>query len=66
MNIKAILYVIFLFLSAYTLSSINFNAIIKKNKIIETRILMIILSFIMSYLLTNFITDFLNVSKIIK
>lgn len=66
MNIKVFLYVIFIFLSAYTLTGINFDKIIKKNKVVEARLLVIILSFIMGYLLTNCITDFLEVSKIIK
>jgi len=66
MNIKAILYVIFLFLSAYSISGINFEKFLKKNRIIEANILLIILSFIFSYLLTNWVIDFLEVSKIIK
>ncbi len=66
MNIKVFLYVIFIFLSAYTLTGINFDKIIKTNKVVEARLLVIILSFIMGYLLTNCITDFLEVSKIIK
>ena len=66
MNIKVFLYVIFIFLSAYTLKGINFDKIIKKNKDVEARLLVIILSFIMGYLLTNCIADFLEVSKIIK
>lgn len=64
MAIKAFLYVIFSLLSAYILSSINYNNFFKKNKTIEARIFIILLSFIMSYLLTNFVVDFLTSSKI--
>lgn len=65
MNYKIVLYIIFCFLSAYSLNSINFNNIVKKNKVIEIRILIIILSIIMGYLLTNFVIDFLNLTRII-
>ena len=65
MNYKIVLYIIFFFFSAYSLTSLNFNNIIKKNKVIEIRILIIILSIIMGYLLTNFVIDFLNLTRII-
>ncbi len=60
MSIKVILYVIFTFISAFAISGINFNGIIKKDKNIEARVLVIILSFALGYLLTNFVIDFLN------
>lgn len=64
MNYKIYLYVITTLLSVYTLSGVNFDKIMKKNKIIEARILVLILSFISGYLLTNFIADFISGSKI--
>ena len=64
MNIKIIVYVVNLLLVLIGLSSVNINAIFKKNKIIEARILYFIIVFIMTYLLTNFVYDFINVSKI--
>ena len=60
MNYKLILYVIFVFLSTYILSGINFDSIMKKNKPIEARLLVMCLSFMMSYLLTNFVYDFIG------
>lgn len=66
MSIKTYIYVISVLLSAYALSGINYDAIIKKNKVIEARILVILLSIALGYLLTNFITDFISVSSIIK
>lgn len=64
MNYKLYIYVISVLLSTYTLSGINFNNIMKKNKIIEARLLVILLSLIMGYLITNFIVDFISVSSI--
>ena len=65
MNYKVYLYVIFTMLSAFALSGINFDKIIKKNKALEARIIVMLLSFIMGYLVTNFIADFLQVTRII-
>lgn len=61
MEIKLFLYVLFTFLSAFGLTAINFNNIIKNNKYIEVRVLVMVLSFALGYLLTNFVIDFLNV-----
>ena len=64
MDYKVYIYVVFVLLSAFALSAINFEKFIKKNKILETRILVMILSFISGYLLTNFLVDFLEFSQI--
>jgi uncharacterized integral membrane protein (TIGR02327 family) len=66
MQVKAYIYIITLFASIYALSGVNFDGFIKKNKAIEARVLVILLSICTSYLVTNFITDFLNASTIIK
>ena len=60
MNYKIYLYAIFLFMSIYMLSGINFEKFMRKNKVIEARLLIMTLGFIFSYLLTNFVIDFLN------
>ena len=65
MHYKIYIYVISVLLSTYTLSGINFEKFMKKNKNIEARILVLILSFAFGYLITNFITDFLSLSKIV-
>lgn len=65
MNYKLIIYVFNIMLCLFSLNSIHFEKIIKKDKIIETRILVIIIGLILAYLLTNFIFDFLEFSKII-
>ena len=46
-------------LSAFALSGINFEKIIRKNRIWETRILVLLLSLVMGYLVTNFVLEFL-------
>lgn len=61
MLIKLMLYVIFTFVSAFGLSSLNFEGIVKKNKNLEIRVLVMVLSFSFGYLLTNFVIDFLNI-----
>lgn len=66
MNYKAYIYIITLVLSIFALTGVNFDSFIRKNKVIEARIIVILLSICSSYLITNFITDFLNVSTIIK
>ncbi len=65
MNYKAYLYVFFTLLSAFALSGVNFDKIIRRNHVWEARILVMILSCIGGYLLTNFIAEFLSTSQII-
>ena len=65
MNYKVYLYIINVLLATYCLSGINFDKIMKRNKPIEARILVIIISFIVGYLLTNFIADFITNTAVI-
>lgn len=65
MNYKVYLYVFFTLLAAFALSGVNFDKIIKKNKALEARIIVMLLSFMIGYLVTNFIADFLTVSRLI-
>ena len=64
MSIKVAFYCIFTLLSAYILSAVNYTNFFKKNKTVEAKIFIILLSLIMSYLLTNFVVDFLESSQI--
>ena len=57
---KVLLYGIFLMFSVFVLSGVNFDGIMKKNKVIEAHLLVISLSIVLSYILTNFVWDFLN------
>jgi len=59
MNYKIYLYIFFSMLSAFALSGINFEKIIKRNRIWETRILVLLISLTIGYIVTNFILEFL-------
>lgn len=60
MDIKVYLYVFFTLMSIFIFNGINFNEIMKKNKVIEAKLLVLSLSFALSYLLTNFVIDFIS------
>ena len=60
MQIKLILYIFFTFLSLFDFSGINYDGFIKKGKVIEAKVLVMVLSFGFGYLLTNFVIDFIN------
>ena len=67
MNIlKVTLYIITLFASIFAYSGVDFDQIMRKNKPLEARILVLFLSFATSYLVTNFILDLVEVTSIIK
>ena len=61
MLVKLLLYIFFTFVSAFVLSRVNFSGIIKSGKVIEAKVLVMVLSFSFGYLLTNFVLDFLNI-----
>lgn len=65
MSYQIYIYVISLFLCAYAISGINFESIIRKNKVIEAKCLMMILCLSFSYLVANFIINFIQFSKIV-
>ena len=60
---KFILYLFVLPLVIYTMDSVNFNSIFKKNKVLQARIFYILVMFSLSYLVCNFLYDFLNIIK---
>jgi len=60
MIVKLLLYIFFTFISAFGLSGINYNGIIKSGKSLEAKVLVMVLSFSFGYLLTNFVLDFIN------
>jgi len=62
MNYKIYLYALFVFFGIFIFSGINIEKIMKKDKVIEAKLLVISMSFALSYLLTNFVTDFLNIA----
>ncbi len=60
MNYRIYVYALFFFLSIFMLSGINFEKFMRKNKVIEAKMLIMALSCALSYLLSNFVLDFLN------
>ncbi len=60
MGIKVYLYVFFTLMSIFIFNGINWQVIMKKDKVIEARMLVLSLSFGLSYLLTNFVVDFIS------
>ena len=62
MDYKIYLYAMFLFLSIYIFSGVHIEKLMKQNKVIEARLLIMVLSISSSYLLTNFVCDFLNLA----
>lgn len=66
MNYKTYLYVIFVFLSIYSLSCLNYEKFIKKDKVVETRILLMLLGLALGYIITNFVFDFLQLDTFFR
>lgn len=60
MRIEILLYTFFTLMSIYIFNGVNFNQIMKKNKEVEAKLLVLSLSFGLSYLLTNFVMDFIG------
>lgn len=60
---KFILYLFILPLVIYTMDSVNFNSIFKKNKVFQAKIFYILVMLSLSYLVCNFLYDFLNIIK---
>lgn len=65
MNFKLILYILITPFVMYCLDSLNINHLFKKNKIVQARIIYIMMCFALSYLVVNFICDFYEVSQIL-
>jgi uncharacterized integral membrane protein (TIGR02327 family) len=62
--IKVYLYTIVLFLSIWALDALDFNRFLKKNKVVQARILYLLISIMITYLIVNFIWDFYSITKI--
>lgn len=65
MTIKAILYIISVPCSLYAIQSINFDKFLKQNRVVQARVLVLILSLGLSYLAVNFIYDFFVNTKVL-
>jgi uncharacterized integral membrane protein (TIGR02327 family) len=60
MDYKIYIYVICIFLSAYAISGINFNNVFRKNKVIEARLLVLLLSLALGYLVGSLVISFVS------
>lgn len=60
MGIKVYLYVFFTLMAIFIFNGVDFDRIMKQNKVVEAKLLVLSLSFALSYLLTNFVFDFIS------
>lgn len=59
MNFKIMLYVFTTILSGYLLDSLNINHLFKKNRVLEAKIIYLLICICISYLVTNYLYDFI-------
>ncbi len=60
---KFILYLFVIPFVVFSLDSVNFSSILKKNKVLQAKIFYILVMFSLSYLVCSFLYDFLNIIK---
>lgn len=60
MDYKIYVYVISIFVSAFALSGINFNNVFRKNRVIEARVLVLLLSLALGYLVGSLVISFIG------
>lgn len=60
MSYKVYIYAIMLFITAFSLSGLNFNNVFKKDHILEAKILMVLIILSISYLSSSFIISFIE------
>jgi uncharacterized integral membrane protein (TIGR02327 family) len=64
MSAKAILYILVTVLVVWCLESININQIFKKNRVIQARVMYLLIALSIIYPVTNFLWDFFLSTKI--
>lgn len=60
MGLDIYLYVFFTLLSIFIFNGVHWEKLMKKNKVIEAKLLVLTLGFALSYLLTNFVLAFIQ------
>lgn len=65
MNFKTYIYIVSVLLSTFAISGINFNNVFRKNKVIEAKMLIVLLALALGYLVGTFVVTFIECSKII-
>ena len=66
MNIKFYLYILVVPFVIWTMVSLNFEGLFKKNLVNQIKLFYVFVSLSISYLVVNFLYDFYLVSQIIK
>jgi uncharacterized integral membrane protein (TIGR02327 family) len=64
MNYKTYIYIVSVLLSTFAISGINFNNMFRKNKVVEARVLVVLLVLALGYLVGSFVITFIECSKI--
>lgn len=59
--VKYAVYLLSTIIVIWSLDAVNINVIFKKNKVMQAKVLYIILCLVLIYLLSNFLLDFLYV-----
>lgn len=57
--IKIIFYIIFLFLTMWSMDGLNLNKLFKQSRVYQARVIYILIAISISYLVTNFMYDFI-------
>ncbi len=60
MDYKIYIYVVSIFISAFAISGINFNNVFRKNRVVEARIFVLLLSLALGYLVGSLVISFIN------
>lgn len=63
MALKGLIYILVTIITIWAVNSINFENFFKKNKILEARVLYLLVCMSISYLVVNFLYDFFTYSK---
>ena len=64
MSAKYFIYILVAILVIWSFDSLNINSFLKKNRVLQARVMYFLLALSIIYLVTNFIWDFFNASKI--
>ncbi len=63
MSAKAILYIIVFVFTIWALDAVNINIIFKKNRVMQARIVYLLITISIVYPVTNFLWDFFLLTK---
>ncbi|MBP3800394.1 MAG: DUF1146 domain-containing protein [Bacilli bacterium] len=63
MSAKVILYIIVSVLVIWALEAVNINSIFKKNRVVQARVIYLLMALAIIYPVTNFLWDFFLLTK---